>query len=132
MSGKTNTFQGLSTLRVEERKKEPPKVNAALQEYLKKYADGGGDGGEKPRKKKRKADAGSGAIKIIDEDLQGQALRRKPPTSFEDLGEDDDCGCWVAWSGFCMEPACTAAWCMRSMRMLCVSLHSPIATPPHP
>lgn len=90
-------FAGLSMLRAEERKKEAaqaPKVNSAMQEYLKKYADGpSADGGDaKPKKKKKpKAAATGGAIKIIDEDGLGAPSTRKPPTSFDDEEEDDEC-----------------------------------------
>jgi hypothetical protein len=76
----------MSLLRAEEKKREQaaaPKVNAAMQEYLKKYEGGGAADGAKTKVKKKKPKAGQGsapAIKIIDEDLVGESSVRKPPS----------------------------------------------------
>jgi hypothetical protein len=65
-------FSGLSTLRKEE-KKEPAPQNKALQDYLKKYTDGGGDGAgdKKKKRKKRPKPEAAGAVQIVDGDLTG-------------------------------------------------------------
>ncbi len=120
MAGKgVSAFHGLSTLRVEERKKEVaaqggPKQSSAMQEYLKRYADGGAgtDGAEAKKKKKKKPSSAApagGAIKIVDQDVLGESQRRKPPPALasaaggkagpgpsvydddDDEQEDDDC-----------------------------------------
>ncbi|GBF90373.1 hypothetical protein Rsub_02479 [Raphidocelis subcapitata] len=71
-------FSGLSTLRKDE-KKEPTAQNKALQDYLKKYGDGGGGGGgggegdygERKKKKKKRAKEQAGAVQIVDADVTG-------------------------------------------------------------
>ncbi|KAG1676556.1 hypothetical protein FOA52_000099 [Chlamydomonas sp. UWO 241] len=102
-SKKDNLFKGMSSKRDEERAREsaaqPKTVDAAMQAYLKKYAEGGDGGGgnaeyaEPKRKKKKAAAAVHGAIRIVDQDVNfaptTTAADRKPPTSFSD-GEDDD------------------------------------------
>eukprot|EP00775_Hariotina_reticulata_P004179 gene4179-4427_t len=90
-------FTGLSSLRKTE-KKEPTVQNAALQEYLKKYAsdDGAGEVVEqKKKKKKKKPKAGSAGcgVAILDQDVSG--FEQLPQTSAHlepkrDPNEDDD------------------------------------------
>ena len=64
-------FSGLSSLRKDE-KKEPAPQNKALQDYLKRYTDGGGDGGgEKKKKRKKRPKEQAGAVQIVDTDLTG-------------------------------------------------------------
>lgn len=124
----------MSLLRAEEKKREQaaaPKVNTALQEYLKKYEDPSAK--PKGKKKKTKGVAGSAvpAIRIIDEDVLGESSVRKPPSfaadgraaeeedaramnGFGDEDEDDAGVCACTWFS-CPIPTwpCPFLWCLR-------------------
>lgn len=94
-------FKGMSSMREQERKAAvtaaPPKLNTAMNDYLKKYAGdaaatatGSAEYVQRKRKKKTVQEA-QHAIRIVDQDVSGFSAARKPPTSFSDEEEDDDC-----------------------------------------
>lgn len=93
-------FSGKSSLRKAEPKAAAP-INAELQDYLKKYTDGGaGEEGKKKKKKKPKT-APAGGVQIVDTDVSGFASTRSPTKARKmALGSEDegDEGGWVGRS----------------------------------